>query len=240
MPLDALVSSLNLRTRVAEAQAAIRIARSDPLLGKIALVSSFGTEAAVLLHLVAEADPHMPVLFLDTGKHFAQTLEYQQTLATQLGLRDVRILRANADQIAAKDPYGALHTHDPTACCALRKVIPLQEALTGFDGWITGRKRYQGGARSALDLFEGDEATGKLKINPLAHWSLEEMRDYAQHHSLLSHPLVAEGFLSIGCAPCTKRAGSSNDPRAGRWAGQDKSECGIHLPAANLKDGTQI
>lgn len=236
MPLDALVSSLSLRHREAQALAAIQIARSEPRLGKVALVSSFGAEAAVLLHLVAKAEPDMPVLFLDTGKHFTQTLAYQQALSQDLGLRDLRVISPDANALAARDPYGALHTHDARACCALRKADPLRAALKDFDGWITGRKRYQGGIRKGLELFEGDEATGKLKINPLAHWSLEDMRDYAQMHSIPPHPLLEEGFLSVGCAPCTSRATDSDNPRSGRWAGTNQSECGIHLPASPSLD----
>lgn len=233
MPLDALVSSLSLQHRVAQAQAAIRIARSEPRLEKIALVSSFGVEAAVLLHLVADAEPDMPVLFLDTGKHFEQTLTYQKELSKSLGLRDLRILKPSPEALANSDPYGALHTFDTSACCSIRKIAPLQAALEEFDGWITGRKRYQGGIRKGLELFEGDAATGKLKINPLAHWSAEDMRAYAQIHSIPPHPLLSQGYFSVGCAPCTQRAQNRDDPRSGRWVGQDKSECGIHLPAPN-------
>ncbi|WP_293444032.1 phosphoadenylyl-sulfate reductase [Planktotalea sp.] len=232
MPLDDLVSSLSLRHRVEEARIAINIAHSEQRLSKIALVSSFGAEAAVLLHLVATTQPDMPVLFLDTGKHFAETLSYQKELSRDLGLRDLRVIKPDGQNLAKEDPYGALHTFDTSACCGLRKVAPLKNALKEFDGWITGRKRYQGGIRKSLEVFEGDEATGKLKINPLAHWSLEDMRAYAQSHSLPPHPLLAEGYLSIGCAPCTNRTDDTDDPRAGRWAGQDKSECGIHVPSA--------
>ncbi|MEM9580313.1 MAG: phosphoadenylyl-sulfate reductase [Pseudomonadota bacterium] len=229
MPLDSIAADLGLRHRAAEARAAIRIAHSEPKLGEIALVSSFGAEAAVLLHLVAEAEPEMPVLFLDTGKHFAETLAYQRALAADLGLRDLRVLTPDAEELAEEDLYGALHTFDANACCTLRKIRPLQKALAGFDGWITGRKRYQGGARKNLSVFEGDEATGKLKINPLAHWTPADIAGYMRLSSLLPHPLVAKGFLSIGCAPCTARANDIADPRSGRWQGQGKSECGIHL-----------
>lgn len=233
MPLDALISSMSLRHRITEAQTAIRIAHTEPKLGQIALVSSFGAEAAVLLHLVAQTEPDMPVLFLETGKHFAETLTYQRQLARDLGLRDLRLIRPDPEALSMQDPYGALHSFDAKACCALRKVAPLQSALQGFDGWITGRKRYQGGSRKTLAVFEGDEATGKLKINPLAYWSFEEMRAYAQSHALPPHPLLEQGYLSIGCAPCTQRAQSKDDPRSGRWSGQDQSECGIHISRSN-------
>ena len=153
MPLDALISTLSLRHRIEEASAAIKIAQSEQKLGKIALVSSFGAEAAVLLHLVAKTAPNTPVLFLDTGKHFAETLAYQQELSKDLGLTDLRVIKPDAARLKKEDPYGALHTFDTNACCGVRKVAPLQNALEEFDGWITGRKRYQGGIRKSLELF---------------------------------------------------------------------------------------
>jgi len=231
MPLDALTSDLALRHRAAEARAAIAIAQSEPQLGRIALVSSFGVEAAVLLHLVAEAAPEMPVLFVDTGKHFDETLAYQRSLARRLGLRDLRVIGPDPADLEAQDRYGALYSFDSAACCHLRKVAPLQQALRGFDGWITGRKRYQGGARAQLQVFEADAGSGKLKINPLAHWSADVLRAYARLHALPPHPLVARGYLSVGCAPCTTRPLDGTDARSGRWAGQDKTECGIHSAA---------
>ncbi|MEM1316233.1 MAG: phosphoadenylyl-sulfate reductase [Pseudomonadota bacterium] len=195
--------------------------------GRIALVSSFGAESAALLHLVSEADPATPVLFLETGMLFAETLQYQRRLAADLGLRDVRMIRAEAGALAAGDPDGTLHGRDPDACCDLRKTRPLAEALLGFDAWITGRKRFQSGRRAALETFEAED--GRVKLNPLAGWSAAEVRAYMARQGLPAHPLVSQGFPSIGCAPCTSRVEAGEDVRAGRWRGRAKDECGIHF-----------
>ena len=198
--------------------------------GRIALVSSFGAEAAVLLHLVAEADPAMPVLFLDTGHLFPETLEHRDRLVARLGLRDIRSLRPDPAERAAEDPENFLWATDADACCALRKVRVLRRALSGFDLWISGRKRYQAGTRAALPVFERED--GRVKVNPLAAWGAAEIEAYRRAHSLPAHPLVAQGYPSIGCLPCTSRVRPGEDPRAGRWRGRGKVECGIHAAAA--------
>ncbi len=198
--------------------------------GRVALVSSFGAEAAVLLHLVAEADPAMPVLFLDTGHLFPETLAHRDRLVRRLGLRDVRSLRPDPAELAAEDPENWLWASDPNACCALRKVRVLRRALSGFDLWISGRKRYQASTRAALPLFERDD--GRVKVNPLAAWGAAEINAYREAHDLPAHPLVAQGYPSIGCLPCTSRVRPGEDPRAGRWRGRGKVECGIHAPAS--------
>ena len=202
---------------------------ADPLLGRTALVSSFGAEAAVLLHQVAAINPSMPVLFVDTLLLFRETMTYQQELARHLGLRDVRLITADTEALFDADPDILLHHFDPDACCALRKVAPLKAALAGFDTWITGRKRYQGGARAALPLFEAD-AEGRLKVNPLGHWSRSRIADYFQRHDLPTHPLTQRGYPSIGCAPCTTAVDAGQPVRSGRWPGSGKFECGIHAP----------
>lgn len=203
-------------------------ALTGDLRGRVALVSSFGAESAALLHLVAAIDRRTPVIFLETGMLFPETLAYQTRLAGDLGLEDMRVIRPDPAAILDRDGDGGLHRADPDACCALRKTAPLARALTGFDGWITGRKRHQGGARAALPVFETDEA-GRLKLNPLANWSVEDVRAYMARHDLPAHPLVARGYPSIGCAPCTTPAAPGEDPRAGRWRGAAKTECGIHI-----------
>ncbi|MFD1344574.1 phosphoadenylyl-sulfate reductase [Litorisediminicola beolgyonensis] len=223
------VAALNARYRHHGATDVLRGALKDPEAGRIAMVSSFGAESVALLHLVAVVDRSTPVLFIDTRLLFAETLVYQQEVAERLGLRDVRVLRTDAATLQARDPYGALRFSDTDACCALRKTLPLEQALDGFDGWITGRKRYQSGRRSALDFFELDEATGRIKVNPLAHWQPEDVRAYMDENRLPRHPLVAQGYPSIGCQPCTSKVAPGEDPRAGRWRGQDKDECGIHI-----------
>ncbi|HXP29989.1 MAG TPA: phosphoadenylyl-sulfate reductase [Stellaceae bacterium] len=196
--------------------------------GRIALVSSFGVEAAVLLHMVAGIDRGLPVVFIDTGKHFAETLRYRDALIAALGLTDVRVAAPDARQIAARDPHGTLSRANPETCCVLRKVEPLAAALADFEAWISGRKRYQGGLRQALPTIEA--ADGRIKVNPLATWNAADIAAEFAARRLPRHPLLADGFPSIGCAPCTVRAaGGEADPRSGRWPGTAKTECGIHL-----------
>jgi phosphoadenosine phosphosulfate reductase len=196
--------------------------------GRIALVSSFGAESAALLHMVSEIDRATPVLFLETGMLFAATIAYQQELAGQFGLSDMRVIRPEAGLLRDGDPDGSLHRVDPDACCTLRKTVPLRRALWGFEAWITGRKRYQGPSRAALKTFEADEE-GRIKVNPLAAWDAKLIRAYMEAHRLPLHPMAGENFPSIGCAPCTTAVKPGEDPRAGRWRGQDKDECGIHF-----------
>jgi len=197
--------------------------------GKIALVSSFGTESAILLHMVARVDRDLPVVFLDTGKLFPETLAYRDELVALLGLTNVRSVRPSGQQLAAYDPDGRLWQKDPDLCCAIRKTNPLDEALEGFEAWITGRKRAQGGVRGNLNLVETGP-DGRTTVNPLAFWDDEDIEAYFERYRLPRHPLQAEGFASIGCATCTMRALPGQDKRSGRWAGLDKTECGIHLP----------
>jgi phosphoadenosine phosphosulfate reductase len=174
--------------------------------------------------------PDIPVLFLDTGMLFGQTLDYRRQLAAQLGLTDVRDLRPQYQDLATADPQARLWQTDTDACCHIRKVLPLDRALEEFDGWITGRKRFHGGARLALPVVEQTER--HVKFNPLANWSKEDLDAYAAENDLPAHPLVAQGFPSIGCWPCTKPVEEGEDVRAGRWAGSEKTECGIHVARA--------
>jgi phosphoadenosine phosphosulfate reductase len=197
---------------------------------KLAMVSSFGAESAVLLHMISRIKPDTPVLFLDTGMLFGQTLDYRKTLAAQLGLTDVRDLRPHYQDLATTDPEAKLWQTDTDACCNIRKVIPLDRALADFDAWITGRKRFHGGDRLSLPVVE--PADGQVKFNPLANWGKTELDAYVAQYDLPAHPLVAQGFPSIGCWPCTKPVEEGEDVRAGRWAGQDKTECGIHVARA--------
>lgn len=203
-------------------------ALKEDLPGRIALVSSFGAESVALIHLVARIDRSTPVLFVDTEMLFPETLAYQARIARDLGLTDMRIIRPAAGEVKALDPDGDLHKFDTDSCCNFRKVVPLRKALAEFDGWITGRKRYQSGTRAALPRFETDEE-GRLKLNPIADWDAEAVRAYIAKHDLPPHPLVAKGYPSIGCAPCTSPVKPGEDPRAGRWRGSAKTECGIHF-----------
>lgn len=228
-PLQAKVDVLNVRYRHHSATSVMEAALKDPQAGKLALVSSFGAESVVLLHMAAVVDRSIPVIFVDTEMLFTETLVYQQEVAERLHLDNVQVIRASDATLAAEDPDGTLHQFDTDACCSLRKTRPLQKALRGYDGWITGRKRFQSGTRAALDFFEVEDFTGRIKVNPLAHWAPEDVRAYMEENRLPRHPLVAQGYPSIGCAPCTSKVAEGEDPRSGRWRGQDKDECGIHF-----------
>ena len=214
----------------------------DGLAGEVAVVSSFGAESAVLLHLVSRIDPAIPVLFQETGKHFPETLAYRDTLTELLGLTGLRNLIPAPAEIAAKDESGLRWSYDPDGCCEIRKVQPLARALGSFDATITGRKAFQSSTRAALPRFEIDssDAIGRLKINPLIDWSPEMIAAYIAEHGLPAHPLVAEGYPSIGCSPCTSKVGIGEDPRAGRWRGWEKVECGIHVPGGPDAGGDDL
>ncbi|MDJ0947227.1 MAG: phosphoadenylyl-sulfate reductase [Kiloniellales bacterium] len=209
------------------AEAALRLAIRDLFPGRIALVSSFGAESAVLLDMVARIDPATPVVFLDTGKHFGETLRYRNALAARLGLSDLRSAAPSPAALAEEDRDGLLFARDPDRCCALRKTLPLTEALAGFEAWITGRKAFQAATRAGLPLFESDGP--RIKVNPLRHWRPAWIAEHFARHGLPPHPLEAEGFRSIGCYTCTARAAPQADARAGRWPGLAKTECGIHV-----------
>jgi phosphoadenosine phosphosulfate reductase len=202
--------------------AALRIVGRE----RLALVSSFGTESAALLKVMADVDPAIPVIFLDTGWLFEETLAYRDQLVEVLGLRDVRSVRPLEETLSREDPERDRWFSDPDACCRIRKVEPLARALKPFDAWINGRKRFQGGQRAAIPVVEQDGA--RLKFNPFANVSREDIQAIYAAANLPPHPLVAKGFLSVGCMPCTSRASADEDTRAGRWRGRSKSECGIH------------
>ncbi|MGF1610470.1 MAG: phosphoadenylyl-sulfate reductase [Kiloniellales bacterium] len=222
-----LLRGLTAMSRRLDSPALLRSMIEEVFPGRIAVVTAFGAESAVLLDLVAQVDRDLPVIFLETGKHFPETLAYRDRLIEHLGLSDVRSVVPSAKALAAEDPDGKLWSRDPDRCCTLRKVLPLEAALKGFDAWITGRKRYQGDGRTALEAVE--LVDGRFKINPLAHWSREAIEHALVERDLPRHPLAAEGYASIGCAPCTRRATCpAADPRSGRWAGLAKTECGIH------------
>jgi phosphoadenosine phosphosulfate reductase len=222
---------LNRMFRGASTQEVLEAVIRDGLAGDLAVVSSFGAESAVLLHLVASIDRQVPVLFLDTGKHFPETLAYRDLLAERLGLNLV-VLTPDPADLAAKDDTGLRWSYDPDGCCAIRKVKPLEKALLGYDASFTGRKAFQAATRANLPRFEVDtsDAQGRLKINPLIDWDAGQIEGYFIQHDLPRHPLIAQGYPSIGCSPCTTQVAPGEDPRSGRWKGWDKTECGIHKP----------
>ncbi|HKS19124.1 MAG TPA: phosphoadenylyl-sulfate reductase [Bradyrhizobium sp.] len=193
---------------------------------RVALVSSFGTESAALLKVMSDVDPSIPVIFLDTGWLFEETLAYRDTLIEKLGLRDVRSIKPLEETLTREDPDRELWFSDPDACCRIRKVEPLARSLKPFSAWINGRKRFQGGARAEIPVVEQDGA--RLKFNPFANVSREEIEAIYKLADLPPHPLAAAGYLSVGCMPCTSRTAPDEDARAGRWRGKAKTECGIH------------
>ncbi len=227
-----------LRERYASAAAQDLIAAmlTKEFPGETAVVSSFGSEAVVLLHMVAEIDPKTPVIFINTGKLFGETLRYRDKLQDTLGLTDIRSIHPTTDDEAKFDPQGNLWRTSPNMCCHFRKVLPLRRALEPFKAEISGRKRFQTRARATMDAIEFTE--GRFKLSPLADWPLEALNAYVEKHNLPRHPLVKDGYLSIGCFPCTERVADASQYRAGRWAGTDKDECGIHEP--QLVDGEGI
>jgi phosphoadenosine phosphosulfate reductase len=205
---------------------------AEGVLGNVAVVSSFGTESAVLLDLVARADPSIPVIFVDTLKMFAETLNYRDTLIARLGLTDSRSVTPHAEVIAAKDETGLRWSYDPDGCCEIRKVEPMARAKQGLDAWISGRKAFQSVTRQNIPRFEVED--GRLKVNPLGDWTKTDLEAWFAQHDLPRHPLEAQGYLSIGCEPCTSKVMPGEDPRAGRWRGWDKVECGIHSPVTPI------
>jgi phosphoadenosine phosphosulfate reductase len=226
----ALVVDLKERFGSASADAILTAALTRLFPGRTAVVSSFGAESAVLLHMVAAIDRATPVLFIDTGRHFRETLAYRDALVDLLQLQDVRTIGPRPEDVARRDALSCRAAWDPDGCCDLRKVAPLARALASFDAWVTGRKRFQAATRSGLGVFERDGS--HIKVNPLARWTTEDVTAYAETHRLPPHPLVARGYGSIGCIPCTTVVQAGEDQRAGRWRGTDKTECGIHRSPA--------
>lgn len=213
----------------------LTILLKENMLGDTAIISSFGAESAVLLHLIGSIDPNVPVLFLETGKHFPQTLEYRDLLVKRLGLNDVRNIAPDPAVLAEKDENGLRWSFDPDGCCEIRKVQPLKAALAPFDAQFSGRKAFQASTRTNLPRFEISE--GRMKVNPFIDWDKARIDAYTAKYDLPAHPLVEMGYPSIGCGPCTSKVAPGEDPRSGRWKGWDKVECGIHVPADGNDDG---
>jgi phosphoadenosine phosphosulfate reductase len=221
-PAQALDRALRAASPAEIIEAALQTVGRD----RLALVSSFGTESAALLKVMADVDPAIPVVFLDTGWLFEETLAYRDTLVARLGLRDVRSIKPLEQALTREDPDRELWFSDPDACCRIRKVEPLARALAPFSAWINGRKRFQGGLRAELPVVEEDGA--RLKFNPFANVAREEIEAIFRRADLPQHPLVASGYRSVGCMPCSSRTAADEDARAGRWRGRAKTECGIH------------
>jgi phosphoadenosine phosphosulfate reductase len=218
--------ALNARFEGVDTLSMLKTVFAEGLAGNVAVVSSFGTESAVLLSLIAKADRTVPVIFVDTLKMFGETLDYRETLISTLGFTDSRAVVPNAEVLAKKDETGLRWSYDPDGCCEIRKVEPMARAKEGLDAWISGRKAFQSVTRQNLPRFEVED--GRLKINPLGDWTKDDLEAWFETENLPRHPLEAQGYLSIGCAPCTSIVKPGEDPRAGRWRGWDKVECGIH------------
>ncbi len=221
-----LVRDLNERFALSTPLEIVDAAIREIFPRQIALVSSFGAESALLLHLVAEVNPSLPIFFLDTGKHFDETLMYRDILAGRFEFTDLRSIEPDTAKLAKYDPDGTLWSTNPDLCCQLRKVDPLERALSPFAAWMTGRKRYQNKLRATLPIFES--LAGRVKVNPLARLNAADIEAAFKQFKLPQHPLVYDGFKSIGCKPCTIRVADGADARSGRWAGSEKTECGIH------------
>lgn len=224
--MAAKLATLQSAAQGRDAHGILELALTGEFAGKSAVVSSFGSELVVLLHLVAQIDPSAPIIFLNTGKLFGETLRYRDRLQDQLGLTDLRSIGPHPADRAKLDPEGTLWSQSTDACCNFRKVLPLKHALEGFTAQITGRKRFQTNARLQMEPVEFFE--GRFRFNPLTDWTLADIQAYMAKHDLPAHPLVEDGYPSIGCMPCTRRVLSGESYRDGRWSGQDKDECGIH------------
>jgi phosphoadenosine phosphosulfate reductase len=231
-PAGALPTAAELDQVLRDATPREVIATALKIVGReqLAAVSSFGTESAALLKVIADVDPAIPVIFLDSGWLFEETLAYRDTLIEKLLLRDVRSIKPSEEALSREDPERDLWFSDPDACCRIRKVEPLARALKPFSAWINGRKRFQGGARAAIPVVEEDGE--RLKFNPFANVSRDEIVAIFKSANLPPHPLQASGYLSVGCMPCTSRTSPDEDARAGRWRGRPKTECGIHTVKA--------
>ncbi|MDA8585688.1 phosphoadenylyl-sulfate reductase [Rhodobacteraceae bacterium] len=236
LPISNRVDDLNARYAHHGGADVLSHALDDPMVGQTALVSSFGAESVVLLHMLSVIDRTTPVLFIDTEMLFPETLDYQREVAEKLRLTNVQVIRPEREKTFLKDPNNGLHRTNPDACCDLRKTQPLEAALAPYDAWITGRKRFHGGKRETLTFFEA-QGDARIQINPLAHFTRDDLAEYITNNRLPRHPLVAKGFTSLGCATCTTRVDEGEDVRAGRWRGKEKTECGIHFSNGNTVRG---
>lgn len=237
-PADAVGSDadeLSDRFRNASAAEILRASIRDIFPGRIALVSSFGADSVVLLHLVSQIDRTIPVVFVDTGMLFPETIAYRDRLASHLGLTNISTHGPDRADLDERDPENFLWASDPDGCCRIRKVLPLARALEGYDAWISGRKRFQASTRGSLPAFEAEGR--RMKVNALCDWSAADILAHIANHDLPRHDLVARNYPSIGCIPCTSPVRPGEDPRAGRWRGKAKVECGIHTEFLHAGDG---
>lgn len=230
------IQRLNAQFNAAEpgvdAAAAIITWAAAQFMPRLAMTSSFQTQSVALLHILSRVRPDVPVVFLDTGYHFPETLAYRDDLIARFGLT-VRSVRSAVPQSEQIRQHGdALYRRDPDLCCYINKVEPMRRALRDLDAWISGIRRDQTTNRASADPVEL-LPDGRVKVNPLVAWTHKDVWTYINRHDLPAHPLFSQGYLSVGCAPCTQPVAAGDDERAGRWAGADKTECGLHTDALN-------
>jgi phosphoadenosine phosphosulfate reductase len=227
MQCDDVVAA-NERLAGLDAAGRVAWARSE-FGGRFCVTSSFGLQAAVMLHLVAQVDRSIPVLFSDTGYHFSETLAYRDYLAKRLGLRVVAV-RAELLRLEFEEEHGDVRASDPDLCCRRNKVEPLRQALRDYDCWATGIRRTQTDERREVSFLQPDRnQPGRWKLAPIADFSDQEVTEYFARFGLPPHPLAAKGYTSVGCAGCTRRPEPGSEPRSGRWGNTGKTECGLHL-----------
>jgi phosphoadenosine phosphosulfate reductase len=202
---------------------------------EIAMSSSFQTQSVPLLHMVTRIKPDLPVFFIDTGYHFWETLMFREKIASEWKINVIDLYRDTRWDVFAHQRTRTLPLTDPNLCCYLHKVQPMQKALKDIKAWISGIRRDQTSVRANAKILELQD-DGLLKINPLLNWTKADVKRYAEEHHLPSHPLLEKGYRSVGCAPCTIAIGMNDDERAGRWAGKDKVECGLHTTMFSKKD----
>ena len=212
---------------LADASAGEALAWTAKTFGDSWIVAS-NMQDAVLIDLAVQAKADVDVLFLETGYHFVETIGTRD--AVEVTYPDITIVNAEAEQSVADQEaeFGPLNQTAPDRCCFLRKVVPLRRTLAQYDAWVTGVRRVDAPTRANTPIVQWDDRNGLVKVNPIAPWSDDEFDTYLAEHGILQNPLVQEGYLSIGCAPCTAKPAPGSDPRSGRWAGLAKTECGLH------------
>ena len=197
---------------------------------KMVYVCSFGTESAIILHMVSEIDKSLPIILLNTNYLFKETIEYKDYLINKFKFSNFKEIYPSIKDLKINDSEGTLWKEDPDLCCNIRKVLPLQKELKKYDAWVSGRKSYHAGERTNLKFFE--YINEKIVVNPLANVNRNFVDSYFKKHDIERHPLFESGYLSLGCTHCTVKTSMIDSPRSGRWNNKTKTECGIHY---NLK-----
>ena len=236
---DDHVRDLNQRFETAAPEDIVRWALAEAGLGRIAIASAFQAEGTCLIHMATRVVPDVPILFLETGFHFAETLAFKERLTEQLGLNVVDLVGEYTVERQTEEFGPRLYERDPKLCCQLNKVAPFDRALRGFDAWLTSMRRDSAWTRRNTPIVsqtEFEDGTTLVKVNPIAGWTRQQAWSYLKEHDLPHNPLYDLGFASIGCAPCTRMVFAGEDERAGRWSGLLKTECGIHVRESGVQE----